>query len=120
MKRLCTITLVSFFALAQACGSDGEDVPDVDCDAGTIPTYSEIKTTSFAKCTTCHSSSLKGAARQDAPDSVNFDSYAAAKAEAKQATIEVNAGAMPIAGQPKLTEDEKQDLYKWGLCGTPE
>lgn len=119
MKELCAIALFSSVVLAQACSSGGDDLPTVDC-SGTVPTYSEIKTTSFAKCTTCHSSAVKGDARVLAPESINFDTYAAAKAEAKQSVIEVNEGAMPPAGLPTLSDAEKQALYKWALCGTKE
>ena len=120
MKGLCAVALFSFLALAPACSSGGEDLPTVDCKSGSIPTYAEIKTAGLAKCTTCHSSQVTGAGRVAAPDSVNFDTYAAAKAEAKQAAIEVNEGAMPPAGSPDPSDAEKEALYKWALCGTPE
>jgi uncharacterized membrane protein len=120
MKRICTIALFAAMAMAQACGSDGEDLPTVDCQSGTIPTYTEIKTTALAKCTSCHASAVKGDLRVQAPESVNFDTFAAAKAEAKQAAIEVNAGAMPPAGLTPLSAEEKEALYRWALCGTKE
>jgi uncharacterized membrane protein len=119
MKGLCLIVFCCSLSIAQACGDGGDSLPEVDC-SGTIPTYSHIKTTSFAKCTICHASAIKGAARVDAPASINFDMYADAKAEAKGAASEVNGGAMPPAGYPKLSDEEKQALYKWALCGTPE
>lgn len=124
MNAPCKITLVVCLLLTAACGDDDDDeeeLPEVDCDAGTIPTYAEIKTTSFAKCTTCHASTLQGStARMEAPVDVNFDTYGAAKTHAEHAAEEVNGGAMPPQGQPQPTEQEKQDLYRWALCGTPE
>jgi uncharacterized membrane protein len=119
MKGLCLIAFCSSLALAQGCGDGGDSLPQVDC-SGTVPTYSQIKTTGLTKCTSCHASALKTTARADAPASINFDTFADAKAEAKGAASEVNGGAMPPAGYPKLSEEEKQALYKWALCGTPE
>jgi uncharacterized membrane protein len=114
------LALSSAICFAAACKSDSEDVPQVNCNEGTVPTYAEVKAGGLTKCTSCHASTATGAARVDAPADVNFDTYAAAKAEAKQAAIEVNAGAMPPSGLPALSAAEKDALYKWALCGTPE
>lgn len=119
--KTSTITMFSSaVCFVAACKSNSEDLPEVDCKEGTIPTFAEIKTGALAKCTTCHSTQLAGTARVNAPPSVNFDTYAAAKAEAKEAASEVNEGAMPPAGLPELSASEKDALYKWALCGTPE
>ena len=106
--------------LTVACSDDDDDLPEVDCDAGPVPTYTEIKTPVFGKCTVCHSSTLTGPQRVDAPADVNFDTYAAAKAEAEEAAEEVNEGEMPPTGFPAPSAAEQQLLYKWALCGTPE
>ena len=100
------------------CKSDDEEgeLPDVDC-SGTLPTYAQV--TAFTKCSVCHSSAFMGAARQEAPADVNFDTEAGALAHAMKAAEEVNEGAMPPAGSGvTLTEMEKQDLYRWTLCTT--
>lgn len=107
-----------------ACGDDGSgndagDVPEVDCDAAPTPKYSEMASV-WTKCTTCHASTVTGAARAAAPVDVNFDTYAAAKAEAMTAMHEVYEGAMPPTGSPALSSDEEQQLYRWASCGTPE
>ena len=97
-----------------ACGDDEEELPDVDCD-GTVPAYADVD--AFKKCTTCHSSKLSGAARNDAPKDVNFDTESAAKAHAEEAAHEVYEGEMPPEDSGlTLTESEKTDLYKWALC----
>lgn len=98
------------------CGSDDE-LPKVDCTMGAVPKFSEM--TVWQKCTPCHASTLKGAARQDAPGDVNFDTAAGAKASGKQGASEVKEGSMPRGGY-KVTDDEKQALYKWAQCGMPE
>jgi uncharacterized membrane protein len=120
VKSWTIVALWSAVCLVTACKSDSEDLPEVNCNEGTVPTYAEIKTAALAKCTTCHSSQLTGSARVDAPADINFDTFAAAKADAKQAGIEVNEGAMPPAGSPAPSASEKDALYKWAQCGTPE
>ncbi|MDC0674658.1 hypothetical protein [Nannocystis radixulma] len=104
-----------------ACGGDegNEDAPEIDCAATPAPKYSEMSAV-WAKCTTCHSSTLGAGSRANAPEGIDFNTYADAKAEAALAMHEVYEGAMPPAGLPALTEDEEQQLYRWASCGTPE
>ena len=109
------------------CGSSDEEgeeeealnLPTVSCeaDAGAVPTFAQV--TIFEKCDTCHGAS--GDARKLAPVDVDFRTYAGAKAHAEKAASEVNGGDMPPAGTDlKLTAEEKDALYRWALCGTPE
>jgi uncharacterized membrane protein len=56
----------------------------------------------------------------DAPASINFDTYAAAKAEALKAVDEIESNSMPPAGSPELTEEEISALKIWATCGTPQ
>jgi len=107
-----------------ACGGDegnedAGDVPEVDCAAAPAPKYSEMASV-WAKCTTCHAATVTNAARAGAPPDVNFDTYAAAKAEASTAMHEVYEGAMPPAASPALSSAEEDQLYRWASCGTPE
>lgn len=101
-------------------GEDEElELPDVDCDGADVPTYADVA--AFDTCTNCHSSERTGDMRNDAPDDDNFDTYEAAAEIADEAAHEVYEGEMPPDGSGfSLTEDEKQDLYLWALCGTPE
>ena len=120
MKWLTCIMLVGTLS---ACGSEDEEeeeLPEVDCTATTIPTFDQV--TAFSQvCTNCHSSTLTGDARNDAPEDINFDDYASAQAHAEKAAEEVFEGAMPPAtANEMLTADQEQDLYLWALCGTPE
>ncbi len=105
------------FAVAACGGEEGENIPEIDCVATPPLKYSEMAAV-WAKCTSCHSSSVTGAARANAPAGINFDTFDAAKAEASPAAAEVAEGAMPPGGG--LTEDEKQQIYAWAQCGTPQ
>jgi uncharacterized membrane protein len=95
-----------------ACSS--ETLPTVDC-SGEIPSYEQV--TALTKCSECHASTLSGSARRNAPTNVNYDTEAAAKASGTKAASEVNGGSMPPDNSGiTLTDDEKQQLYKWDLC----
>jgi uncharacterized membrane protein len=100
--------------LFEAAACSGEDLPKVDC-TGEIPSYDQV--TALTKCAECHSSTLSGNARRNAPGNVNYDTESAAKDSATKAAREVNGGSMPPDNSGiSLTDDEKQQLYKWALC----
>jgi uncharacterized membrane protein len=104
------------------CGSDDEnhehEEPDVDC-SGTVPAYADVA--AFNKCTTCHAATNSSEERRGAPSAYNFDTYAGAQAEAEEIVHEVSEGKMPPSGSGiTLTAGEKEELYTWALCGTPE
>jgi len=106
--------------LLPACdsGESGDDEgANVDCNTVTVPKFSEM--TAWGKCTTCHSSTLTAMDRKAAPPGIDFDTYAAAKANAQTAMDEVEEGAMPLAGYPELTADEKSQIINWASCDTP-
>ena len=87
---------------------------DMDC-AGTAPTFQQV--TAFAKCVGCHASTKSGVDRHYAPASVNFDTRAAAEANAQSAVTMVRTGQMPPAGSGlTLTDAEKRQLYDWAMC----
>ena len=94
-----------------ACGDDGSSAECTD-DA---PAFDEVA--AFEKCTTCDSSDLEGNARRGAPAKVNFDTQAAAEANAEEGVEEVEEGKMPPKDSDiSLTEDEKQELIDWAAC----
>jgi uncharacterized membrane protein len=126
MKKLFLLACVIGFA--SACGSDAEEreeeeelPPVVNCAAvQPVPKFSDVQAFQ-AVCTHCHSSGNSGAARNEAPIDINFDQYASASAHARQAAIEVNAGAMPPSSSNlTLTEVQKTTLFNWAMCGAPQ
>ncbi len=108
-----TLALVLAIAGVAACG---QELPTVDCATPAVPTYAMVNAFRLS-CTTCHSSTLVGASRFGAPQTVNFDTYAAALPHAEEAARRVFAGDMPRTGT--VSAGDKQDLYRWALCGTP-
>jgi uncharacterized membrane protein len=112
-------TVVSLSVLACSSSDDtSSNNSPIDCSKSVVPTFSQVS--GLKKCVTCHSSSLSGVARSDAPASINYDTYTAAKAEALKAVDEVESDSMPPAGNPALTEAEISALKIWASCGTPE
>jgi hypothetical protein len=105
-----------------ACGSGAGETPlpggECASDGGPVPVYSQVD--AFKTCVSCHSSTLSGFARHDAPAEINFDTYDAAKAHADDAARLVQNNAMPPANSKlTLTQTEKDDLSRWVQCGTP-
>jgi hypothetical protein len=120
MRWVASLCLVAALA---ACGSEDEDeegdaLPEVDC-SGEVPTFDEVSAFSDV-CTDCHSTELSGAARNGAPSSINWDDYDSARANAEHGAEEVFEGEMPPEGAGELTNAQKEQLYQWALCGTPE
>jgi uncharacterized membrane protein len=114
---LGSLVLGSLAALG--CGSSSGTPTNSDC-TGTVPKYSQLVTTALGKCTNCHASTLKGDARMAATDNVDYDTYAAAKANASTGASQVQQGLMPFVTAPKFTAQEKTDFLKWATCGTPQ
>jgi uncharacterized membrane protein len=112
MKRLLLA-----FLLAGACSSE-PTAPSVDCTAVTVPTYGEM--TLWPLCTSCHSSTRTGSAREKAPEGINYDTYLAARGQASAAAAQVSAGLMPPRNESQMSEDQKAALYAWAACGTPQ
>jgi uncharacterized membrane protein len=125
MRKLTWTFLAGLTITAMGTGGCESEppLPKVDCQTvATVPTYSQL--TILDVCTQCHATTKTGAARHDADGDINYDTYAAAKKDAKGAAREVNGGDMP-PNDPNvqlraITEDEKTALYEWALCGTPE
>jgi hypothetical protein len=108
--------------LSVACGGNGggDDGPEVDCSAA-VPSYSEVEVFQPAGnlCVQCHSSSLSGQARNGAPITVNVDTYESASMVADLIVDALSDGVMPPEGYT-ITEAQKQQVYQWALCGTPD
>jgi hypothetical protein len=104
-------------------------LPSVNCATETVPTYAQVSIF-HTTCINCHSSTKTGDARKGngaeiAAVTVNFDTYAAAKASAIPAAEELYEdarGAMPPedSGLAAATEAEKKQVLVWAKCGTPE
>lgn len=68
-------------------------------------------------CTGCHSAGLAGEARHGAPEGVDLDTLAGARAWAEAAAEQVGDGLMPPGGG--MSEDEATALLQWLSCGAP-
>lgn len=121
IKALLAAMAITLSISSVACSSSDSNTNNstaIDCSKGTTPKFSEL--TGLSKCTSCHSTALSGAARSDSPIDVNFDKYSEAKLSAHDALSELEEGAMPPEGEPKLTAEEADAIKRWASCGTPE
>ncbi len=106
---------------------EGEKASDAICPTDSQLTYDNFGSEFFSKyCTDCHSSSLSGEARHDAPIAYNFDTVEGIREFAEH--IDVEAAAGPIRVNEKMppktadawpTEAERKQLGEWLACGAP-
>jgi len=94
-------------------------VPEIDCENETVPSFAQVR--AFNVCTNCHSSAKEGLERNGAPPSLNFDVYAIAADAAPRIVNQVSMGTMPPPPSGfTVTAEEKDELFVWAECGTPE
>jgi uncharacterized membrane protein len=123
LSRVAFTLLLVGAGCGDSGGGNGDDPrpgPMVDCETAHVPGFSEL--TAFEEvCTNCHLSSLTGPDRSGAPPSINFDVYDTAVQYSRELLTQVSTGRMPPEGSGfSLTAAQKQELYAWGQCGTPE
>lgn len=124
-----TCTLACVLLALTGCSEPSAAAGEVS--GATCPTGSKLSYESFGRsfmqsyCTRCHSSTLKGSARNGAPSDHDFDSLAAIQAtesahldqEAAAGPNWVNTDMPPDAPSP--TTAERRDFGEWVACGTP-
>ena len=73
-------------------------------------------------CVGCHSVAVKGDDRNDAPNSVNFDTrdLVAAQAELIDFVFEGKGPTMPPKGEPAPSAKEVETFLLWLDCGAPK
>lgn len=122
-------------AMAASCGDhhpadEGVAGPVGPPTKAVCPTPATTSYENFGKdfmaryCLRCHSSQVKGAARQGAPDDHNFDSID--EVQGLRDHIDQKTGSGPAAtntdmprNDPKPTLDERKKLAEWLACGAP-
>jgi len=107
------------------CGESDSGPTGATCPQGSTLTAQNFGNAFMDQyCTRCHSSTLTGAARQDAPVGMDFDTLDGVHANAQAIDEEAGSGpkrtntAMPPNGTSPTTE-ERQKLSEWLACGAP-
>ena len=95
------------------------------CVAVSAPTWESFGQEFFATyCNHCHSETLKGDARNDAPFDHNFDTAELVRMQVKRIAGVAAGGpdginnSMPL-GEPKPSDEERVMLGEWLACGAP-
>ncbi len=109
------------------CDGDEGQATGATCPQGSTLTYDSFgKGFMSAYCTSCHASTLTGAARQRAPGDHNFDTLALIKQNPLSHLDAQSAGGpkavntiMPPRGSRAPTEAERKQLGEWLACGAP-
>jgi hypothetical protein len=100
---------------------EGGTLADRLCPAESFLTYQNFGSAFFSEyCTGCHSSELPPAMRQDAPETVNFETLDKVRAEAPLIYLRAADAyrSMPPVGGP--SGEERALLGEWLACGAPE
>ena len=136
MRFAVRTSLLAAMALAVACSTDsksgttGEAEEEGKATGSICPPASTLTYENFTKpfaekyCTRCHSSQLKGDARNGAPLGHDFDSEEGiifvghhVDENAAAGPDSVNTVMPPV--DPRPTEDERRKLGEWLACHVP-
>jgi uncharacterized membrane protein len=126
--RIFTVAAALFSSTLTACsGTDGSDAdepfPAFNGDCTTVkavPTFAELQQGLLPVCLGCHSAQLSGAAaRHNAPEGMNFETYELFSAVSDNAVLLVRALLMPPPAGAGPTESQRNQLYAWAACGKP-
>lgn len=114
--RLLLIPTLAAAGLLIGCG--GEEVSLGDCPANSMTQQVAGRTVVTQRCASCHSSQVSGAARQNAPVGLDYDTLAAIRTNANTGYAEAKEGAMPPTGALSATDLENLRIFL--ACGAPD
>jgi uncharacterized membrane protein len=84
-----------------------------------VPTFAQLEQGLLLVCRGCHSAQVVGAARRNAPEGIDFDTYEIFSAFADNAVLLVQNRLMPPPAGEGPTESQRNQLYAWAACGKP-
>ena len=127
INRTVGLVAVAMLLHGNQCNGDhASKASGAECpDAQTLDWENFGETFATDYCTSCHSASLTGAARNGAPAGVDYDSLMAVRAGAEVMDTHAAAGPdsvnqlMPPAGSPQPTLEERELLGEWLACSAP-
>ena len=91
-----------------------------DCSTvKSVPTFAQLEQGLLPICRGCHSARVVGAARNNAPEGIDFDTYEIFSAFADNAVLLVQNRLMPPPAGEGPTESQKNQLFAWAACGKP-
>lgn len=134
MNRVALLIMAASVIAGLGCAGEEEELgpPTATvCPEGSTLTYDNFAADFFSTyCTDCHSDTLSGQARQDAPSDDNFNTYAGAHAGLEEidrtsgsgpdATNEIMPPADAVESDKIPSTADRAKLAEWIACGAPQ
>ena len=111
MKIARLLLILGLFSCFTACDPG-------DCPEGSTVGWADVEPLFTEHCVACHSSTLSGDERLDAPVGYGYDTIEVARAHPNWTWAEVKLGHMPPSGA--LGEQDQELIRAWLACGGPE
>lgn len=94
---------------------------DLNCSADSTVGWADVEPTFSTSCTSCHSASLSGDDRNDAPEGMDFDNAQQVRDFGDEAYIWgfLYRQEMPDGG-PVLDNADAAVIHEWLSCGAPD
>ncbi|MFL5343879.1 MAG: hypothetical protein ACJ8AT_03765 [Hyalangium sp.] len=135
LSRIGALLIAAVLCLGHSdnggCGGGGDEEHEGVATGATCPPTDAPTAQSFGTaflqtyCLYCHSASVTGDARHDAPTDTNFDTLDEVRMHAMHMDMHAAAGPittnteMPPAGRLQPTQLEREKLGEWLACGAP-
>ena len=118
--RFALASAFTISCLALVAGCADAPVPSA-CETPVTFTNDLFPVVVEPKCLPCHSETLRGTARNGAPDGVDFDTYAQVRPRAAAIADAITSGIEPPQNAPVIVTSEDRALVRaWRSCGYPE
>lgn len=114
--RIGWMTALAVAGFLSGCG--GEEAHLGECPTNSMTQQVAGRAVVTQRCASCHSSAVTGAARQNAPVGVDYNTLEAIRANADSGYHEASAGVMPPTGALNATDLENLRIFL--ACGAPD
>lgn len=115
--RIGFVPALALAGFLSACG--GDDAASLgECPTNSMTQQVAGRTIVTQRCSSCHSSAATGAARQNAPVGVDYDTLAGIRANTAAGWEQASGGAMPPTGALNATDLENLRIFL--ACGAPD
>lgn len=115
--RIGFVPALALAGFLSACGGD-EAASLGECPTSSMTQQVAGRSVVTQRCSSCHSSAATGAARQNAPVGVDYDTLVGVRANTTKGWEQASAGVMPPTGALNATDLENLRIFL--ACGAPD